>query len=144
MLYIIVTSSAELADEARKGGAQVINALGITPKHSIPQKKDDEVIRLLNWLAFKPNLKGYDYLHFILDKCKNDSDYHHRSLTVRVYPECAKHFGTTSSRVERAVRHSVEVSYNQVPNMYEELFGLQYKPKNGELISKISNRLQYV
>ena len=130
-----------LVDEARKKGAKVVEFFGVSTKGINPES---EVVQLLNLLAFKPNLKGYDYFTFILKACKADKNYHHRNLTTEIYPDCAKYFGATPSRVERAVRHSIGVSYNQAPHMYKQLFDLEEKPTNGELISKISKYLQYV
>ena len=69
-------------------------------------------------------------------------------ITKELYPEVANKFRTTSSRVERAIRHAIEVSWNRGDYEYmEELFGhsVDYdraKPTNSEFIATVADKLK--
>ena len=69
------------------------------------------------------------------------------SITKRLYPEVAEHFDTTASKVERAIRHAIEVAWNKgkIENI-NTLFGLKVytsneKPTNGEFIALVADKL---
>ena len=70
------------------------------------------------------------------------------SITKFLYPTVAKHYNTTSSRVERAIRHAIEVAWNRGRiEALDEAFGrnvcsLDDKPTNGEFIALVSDRLR--
>ena len=70
------------------------------------------------------------------------------SITKILYPTIAKHFQTTPSRVERAIRHAIEVAWSRGRmETLEELFGYTVntgkgKPTNSEFIALISDRIR--
>ena len=70
------------------------------------------------------------------------------AITKELYPEIAKRFDTTVSRVERAIRHAIEVSWNRGDiDLMEEIFGhsVDYdraKPTNSEFIVTVSDKLR--
>ena len=70
------------------------------------------------------------------------------SITKELYPGIAKRFNTTSSKVERAIRHAIEVAWNRGRiEALDEAFGknvcsLDDKPTNGEFIALVSDRLR--
>ena len=69
------------------------------------------------------------------------------AVTKVLYPEVAKHFGTTSSRVERAIRHAIEVAWDRGDlETLQKYFGYTVnstkgKPTNSEFIALIADRL---
>ena len=69
-------------------------------------------------------------------------------ITKELYPGIARRFGTTSSKVERAIRHAIEVAWNRGRiEALDEAFGrnvcsLDEKPTNGEFIALVSDRLR--
>lgn len=69
-------------------------------------------------------------------------------ITKELYPQVASRYKTTSSRVERAIRHAIEVSWNRGDYEYmEELFGhsVDYdraKPTNSEFIATVADKLR--
>ena len=69
-------------------------------------------------------------------------------ITKELYPTLAKKFNTTASRVERAIRHAVEVSWNRGSmQLMEEIFGYSVdidkaKPTNSEFIVTIADKLR--
>jgi two-component system response regulator (stage 0 sporulation protein A) len=79
--------------------------------------------------------------------CINDSEMIN-SITKILYPEISKKYRTTPSRVERAIRHSIEVAWNRGnPEVIEEYFGYTVsdgkgKPTNSEFIALIADKLR--
>jgi len=148
-MYLIVTTNQEFAEEAKKKGAKVFVAQeeSETVGRSLVREmgsREDKVMALLQYLGFKFNLKGYDYIKEILVKCMENPHYHKRSLTKEIFPTCAKKYGSTWQRVERAVRHSIEKSYEKVPKRYDEIFKMELegRPTNDEFISMMSEYLR--
>ena len=99
-MYIIVTTNKALAEEAKKRGANVYEDAQLatpTTKFEAAAYGEGEmkVINLMNSLAIKPNLKGYDYIKHIMTQCALDPKYHKKSMTKLIYPECAREFETT-------------------------------------------------
>ena len=69
-------------------------------------------------------------------------------ITKELYPEIAKAYRTTSSRVERAIRHSIEVAWTRgKPQTMNEVFGYTIntgkgKPTNSEFIAMVADRIR--
>lgn len=143
MIHVIVTNDSEMVRLATERGAVVF----ITEKFSEsvePVEKanasSDVVYDLLRALNIKPNIKGYHYIKFMMERCENNPTYHTKPITKEIYPECANQFSTTPNRVERAVRHAIEMSFDSDPEKYSEIFGgeFQKEPTNSEFIGLIS------
>ena len=116
---------------------------------------DEEVIdnvtlavsNLLHSLGMPSHIKGYQYIReSIMMMYDNPSMV--GGITKEIYPEIAEKFDTTSSRVERAIRHAIEVSWNRGDyDLMEEIFGnsVDYdraKPTNSEFIATIADKLR--
>ena len=147
-MYIIVTTNKALAAEAKKIGANVFEDVQVSePVNRFATQTYGEgemkIINLMTTLAIKPNLKGYDYITYIMTSCVADPKYHQRSMTKEIYPSCAREFETTPSRVERAIRHALERSFQEVPDRYFQIFkrNLDEQPTNSEFISMMSQHL---
>lgn len=118
-----------------------------TPKMAIDANARIEIITILNRLGISANLKGYEYLKCALAECLENPDLS-GEITKRLYPSIAKQCGTTGSRVERAIRHSIEVMFdNQLANEVDtELWGSvsadKGKPTNSQFIAVIAERLR--
>lgn len=105
------------------------------------------VTEIIHQIGVPAHIKGYHYLReAILLSIKNSDIIN--SVTKLLYPTVAKHYGTTSSRVERAIRHAIEVAWDRgdidVLNSY---FGYTIqndrgKPTNSEFIAMISDKLR--
>lgn len=93
------------------------------------------------------HLKGYHYLKTGIALVLENPEKLHATTKI-LYPEIAKKHGTTSSRVERAIRHAVEYMFDHAaPDLIEELFGntLPYrtgKPTNSHFIATLVERLE--
>lgn len=105
------------------------------------------ISKMLHSLGIPSHIKGYQYIReSILLIYKNP--YIIGGITKELYPEVASKYNTTSSRVERAIRHAIEVSWNRGDYEYmEELFGhsVDYdraKPTNSEFIATVADKLR--
>lgn len=81
------------------------------------------VERTLRELSISPAIKGYDYLAFGIVLAFKDASYQ-SAICSRFYPHIAQRFNTTTSRVERAMRHAIEVCYQDAPvDVLQKYFG---------------------
>lgn len=112
-----------------------------------PHQLESEVTYILREIGVPANIRGYHYLRHAITMAVNDLDVLN-SITKELYPSIAKKFNTTSSRVERAIRHAIEVACNRgsVETMHK-LFSYTInnnkgKPTNSEFIALIADRLR--
>ena len=97
-------------------------------------------------LGVPPHIKGYQYLRkAIIMSVENVNvlDF----ITKQLYPDIAKAYNTTSDRVERAIRHSIEVSWSRGnPKAIGEVFGYTnldtIRPTNSEYIAMLSDKIR--
>lgn len=92
-------------------------------------------------LGFKANIKGYAYIREAMNMLWEDSPFYLDSITKRLYPDIAKLYKTTPSRVERAIRHAIEVAWaNGNRELIDNIFGYTIdshkgKPTNSEFLA---------
>lgn len=110
-------------------------------------KLESKISKMLHSLGIPSHIKGYQYIReSIMLIYKNP--FIIGGITKELYPTVAQKYRTTSSRVERAIRHAIEVSWNRGDYDYmEELFGhsVDYdraKPTNSEFIATVADKLQ--
>ena len=102
---------------------------------------------LLHSLGVPSHIKGYEYIREGIGLMYNDPSLL-GAITKEIYPEIASKYNTTSSRVERAIRHAIEVSWNRGDyDLMEEVFGhsVDYdraKPTNSEFIATLADKLR--
>ena len=105
------------------------------------------ITKLLHNLGVPSHIKGYQYIREGVQLIYENPDITN-AITKELYPELARKFGTTASRVERAIRHAIEVSWNRGNwNLMEEIFGCSVdidkaKPTNSEFIVTIADKLR--
>ena len=106
-----------------------------------------KITDMLHNLGIPSNLKGYSYIRDGIEMMYNDTSMM-GAITKELYPRLARSYETTSSRVERAIRHAIEISWSRGDYDYmEELFGNSVdcdksKPTNGEFIVTLADRLK--
>ena len=84
---------------------------------------ESDVTAIIHDVGVPAHIKGYQYLREAIIMSVNDSEMLN-SITKILYPTIAKKFQTTSSRVERAIRHAIEVAWNRGRmDTIDELFG---------------------
>lgn len=93
------------------------------------------------------HIKGYQYLREAIMMVVNDIEVINQ-ITKQLYPDIAKRFNTTPSRVERAIRHAIEVAWGRgQTDVVEAIFGYTVsaskgKPTNSEFIAMIADKLR--
>ncbi len=108
---------------------------------------DTEITELLHEIGVPAHIKGYMYLRESITMVYNDVTIL-GGITKVLYPTVAKKFNTTSSRVERAIRHSIEVAWNRGNvDAISQIFAytISYnksKPTNSEFIAMIADKLR--
>ena len=105
------------------------------------------ITKMLHELGMPSHIKGYQYIREGITMICNDPSLI-GGITKELYPDLATKFDTTVSRVERAIRHAIEVSWNRGSWDYmEELFGHSVdidkaKPTNSEFIVTVADKLR--
>lgn len=113
----------------------------------IRQNLENDVTRLLHEIGIPAHIKGYQYLRDAIAISVEEEDML-VSVTKVLYPTIAKRHNTTSSRVERAIRHAIEVAWSRGRlDTIHELFGYTVnngkgKPTNSEFIALISDKIR--
>ena len=108
---------------------------------------ESQVTKIIHQIGVPAHIKGYQYLRTAIILTVNDSDIIN-SVTKILYPTVAKKYQTTTSRVERAIRHAIEVAWDrgdvEVLNSYfgYTIQGNRGKPTNSEFIAMIADNLR--
>lgn len=108
---------------------------------------ESEITGIIHDIGIPAHIKGYQYLREAIIMSVADSDVIN-SITKILYPTIAKKYQTTSSRVERAIRHAIEVAWNRGnTDTLNDLFGYTIsngkgKPTNSEFIALISDKIR--
>ena len=106
-----------------------------------------EVTEIIHQIGVPAHIKGYQYLRDAILMAIEDGEIIN-AVTKRLYPAVAKKHGTTSSRVERAIRHAIEVAWDRGDvDTLTAYFGYTIhnergKPTNSEFIAMISDRFR--
>jgi len=105
------------------------------------------ITKLLHELGVPSHIKGYSYIKEGINLIFNDPSLSN-AITKELYPSIAKKYDTTNSRVERAIRHAIEVSWNRGNwELMEEIFGYSVdidkaKATNSEFIVTLADKLR--
>ncbi|MDO4963641.1 MAG: sporulation transcription factor Spo0A [bacterium] len=105
------------------------------------------ITKILHELGIPSHIKGYQYIRDGVYMIYDNPDMI-GGITKELYPELASKFDTTVSRVERAIRHAIEVSWNRGNwDLMEEIFGNSVdidraKPTNSEFIVTVADKLR--
>ena len=105
------------------------------------------VTNVIHEVGVPAHIKGYQYLREAIMMVVSDIDIINQ-ITKSLYPKIAAKYGTTPSRVERAIRHAIEVAWGRgEPRTMENIFGYTVsaakgKPTNSEFIAMIADKLR--
>lgn len=108
---------------------------------------ESEITELLHEIGIPAHIKGYMYLRTAILETYLNVDFLGQ-ITKVLYPEIAKKYATTASRVERAIRHAIEVAWSRGNiDAIDDIFGYtisasKAKPTNSEFIAMISDKLR--
>ena len=125
---------------------------GQNTKNGAPRRNDKASIEamvtgIIHEIGVPAHIKGYQYLREAIIIAVNDMDVIN-AITKVLYPQVAKTFQTTPSRVERAIRHAIEVAWDRGDlDTLQRFFGYTVsntkgKPTNSEFIALIADKLQ--
>ena len=112
-----------------------------------PADLETVVTDFIHELGVPAHIKGYQYIRSAIMMVVENMDLLN-FITKQLYPEIAKAYGTTASRVERAIRHSIEVAWSRgKPEVMNEIFGYTIhtgkgKPTNSEFIAMVADRIR--
>ena len=129
--------------EEIRGGESLRTNLRRPDKTSI----ETMVTGIIHEIGVPAHIKGYQYLREAIIIAVNDMDVIN-AITKVLYPQVAKTFQTTPSRVERAIRHAIEVAWDRGDlDTLQRFFGYTVsntkgKPTNSEFIALIADKLQ--
>ena len=116
------------------------------PEERHPVELKNLVTSVIHEIGVPAHIKGYQYLREAIMIAVDDMDVIN-AVTKVLYPEVAKRFNTTPSRVERAIRHAIEVAWDRGDlETLQKYFGYTVsnakgKPTNSEFIAMIADRL---
>ena len=117
------------------------------PEERHPVELKNLVTSVIHEIGVPAHIKGYQYLREAIMIAVDDMDVIN-AVTKVLYPEVARRFSTTPSRVERAIRHAIEVAWDRgdvdTLNSYfgYTIHNLRGKPTNSEFIAMISDKIR--
>ena len=138
-----MTALVERLEEIRAGETLRLPASRRNEKTNI----ESMVTGIIHEIGVPAHIKGYQYLREAIIIAVNDMDVIN-AITKVLYPQVAKTFQTTPSRVERAIRHAIEVAWDRGDlDTLQRFFGYTVsntkgKPTNSEFIALIADKLQ--
>ena len=119
-----------------------------TAMQSKPRNRilEEKISNIFITVGIPAHIKGYQFLREAI-KMAIDQPEIINSITKKLYPAIAQKFGTSASKVERAIRHAIEVAWNRgkIENI-NSIFGLKVytsndKPTNGEFIALVADKM---
>ena len=123
---------------AEKKGTKVAKRKAVTV--------DEKISEIFISIGIPPHIKGYAYLREGI-KMTIERPYVINSVTKELYPSIAKKFSTSASKVERAIRHAIEVAWNRGRiDAINAIFGARIylgteKPTNSEFVALVADKL---
>lgn len=143
----IINKMITLSGHEEENEGFVIN-LDISERDKILKLElEKEITDLLHEIGIPAHIKGYLYLRTAILETYENVDFLGQ-ITKVLYPEIARRYATTSSRVERAIRHAIEVAWNRGNiDAIDDIFGYtisasKAKPTNSEFIAMISDKMR--
>ena len=107
---------------------------------------DERITNIFLSVGIPAHIKGYHYLRYGVKLVMEDNSLMSK-ITKELYPSIAEHFETTSSKVERAIRHAIDVAWSRgkIENINRifgfNIYGKNDKPTNGEFIALVADKL---
>lgn len=123
------------------------NSVVRSQQENSPKNLDASITSIIHEIGVPAHIKGYLYLREAISMVYNDIELL-GSITKVLYPDIAKKFNTTASRVERAIRHAIEVAWSRGNiDSISSLFGYtvsmsKAKPTNSEFIAMVADKLR--
>ena len=142
--------NSTISGEGSRLSNTFVNSQSATYRNEVRNEPFDlerEITAIIHEIGVPAHIKGYMYLREAICMVVNDIELL-SAVTKELYPNIAKKFNTTASRVERAIRHAIEVAWSrgQVDTI-NKLFGYTIhndkgKPTNSEFIAMVADKLR--
>ncbi|MCX7904745.1 MAG: sporulation transcription factor Spo0A [Caloramator sp.] len=136
-------ASSGSVPEVRRNTVSVSETIHINNSNSL----EAEITNIIHEIGVPAHIKGYLYLREAIQMVVNDIELL-SAVTKELYPSIAKKYNTTASRVERAIRHAIEVAWSRGKvETINRIFGYTVhndkgKPTNSEFIAMIADKLR--
>lgn len=121
-------------------------AINAAAKPEFGKEIEEKITNIFITVGIPAHIKGYQFLREAIKLAMDDPDIIN-SITKKLYPSIAERFDTSASKVERAIRHAIEVAWNRgkIENI-NNIFGLTVysnneKPTNGEFIALVADKM---
>lgn len=125
---------------------RITEVLSNGKSHNETKQLDEKISNIFISIGIPAHIKGYQFLREAVKLAVEEPEII-GSITKKLYPTIAERFETSSSKVERGMRHAIEVAWNRgkIENI-NNIFGLKIynrneKPTNGELIALIADKM---
>jgi two-component system response regulator (stage 0 sporulation protein A) len=146
---VLVSRIRQLKDTAQSAVIRSDYAVDVKAMHHVPAQRnlEVEVTNIMHEIGVPAHIKGYQYLRDAIMMVVKDLDIIN-SITKQLYPSIAREYNTTPSRVERAIRHAIEVAWSRGQvEAIDALFGYTVnigkgKPTNSEFIAMVADKLR--
>lgn len=135
------------AENLKKRLSDVVHNL---PTNQFAQKAkkelDEKITNIFITVGIPAHIKGYQFLREAIKMAIAEPEIIN-SITKKLYPSIAEKFDTSSSKVERAIRHAIEVAWNRgkIENINSlfgvKVYGSNEKPTNGEFIALVADKM---
>ena len=141
--HALIEEMERIAKRSTKAQAAAAPLPQIAENHEI----ETQVTKIIHQIGIPAHIKGYQYLRTAILMTINDNEIIN-SVTKVLYPSVAKRYQTTTSRVERAIRHAIEVAWDRGDiDTLNSFFGYTVqnsrgKPTNSEFIAMIADNLR--
>jgi len=136
----------DLAGRVRQLARMAAETGGTDREEPERQRLERQITAIIHEIGVPAHIKGYQYLREAIRLAVDDMEVIN-AVTKILYPTVAKKFGTTASRVERAIRHAIEVAWDRGDlETLQKYFGYTVsnakgKPTNSEFIAMIADRI---
>ena len=122
------------------------NISNMSPSRPKAKGLDEKITNIFITVGIPAHIKGYQFLREAI-KMAIDTPEIINSITKKLYPSIADKFDTSASKVERAIRHAIEVAWNRgkienINNLFGiRVYGNNEKPTNGEFIALVADKM---
>lgn len=135
-------------DVENKNKVQIIsnNPIKVDINNNKNKQLEMKITNIFITVGIPAHIKGYQFLREAI-KMAIDNPEIINSITKKLYPSIAERFETSASKVERAIRHAIEVAWNRgkienINNLFGiKVYGNNEKPTNGEFIALVADKM---
>jgi two-component system response regulator (stage 0 sporulation protein A) len=151
--YSVSTLISKMTEVVEVGTVEEVVVMedynSLMPKAKNPSEQrafEQKITNIFISVGIPAHIKGYQFLREAIKLCAANPAIIN-SITKQLYPSIAERFQTSASKVERAIRHAIEVAWNRgriesINNMFGfKVYGQNDKPTNGEFIALIADRM---